>query len=205
MAYSGKVLFEKLYFGPTENLGKLFGRFGRWKVVGYVGKNPNAIWLCVCECGTTKKVDARSLASARSKSCGCYRDEFRKSVRNPKFTTKGLKFAPETLGKSQTPEGKAFYSARSRCQNIKARDYPDYGGRGILFKFLDMSQWLAYLGSRPSSEHSVDRIDNDGHYEPGNVRWATQAQQCANQRKRRRNIKGRRSKLQTPASLVKGI
>lgn len=72
---------------------------------------------------------------------------------------------------------------RQRCLNPKAIGYKRYGGRGITV----CDQWrdsfeafLADVGPRPSAAHSIDRIDNDGNYEPGNVRWATTAQQHAN-------------------------
>jgi hypothetical protein len=70
--------------------------------------------------------------------------------------------------------------AKRRCKNGK--DFANYGGRGIEFRFTGFEQFYAELGPRPSPEHSLDRIDNDGHYEPGNVRWATQSQQQKNKR-----------------------
>lgn len=75
----------------------------------------------------------------------------------------------------------------ARCTNQKSRDYPRYGGRGIRV----CAEWLGedgycaflqHLGERPSVKHSIDRIDNDGNYEPSNVRWATQAEQNRNKR-----------------------
>jgi len=76
-----------------------------------------------------------------------------------------------------------------RCENPKAKAYPDYGGRGIRV----CSQWrdsferfLSDVGARPSPNHSIDRVDNDGHYEPGNCRWATKAEQQNNRRTNRK-------------------
>lgn len=78
-----------------------------------------------------------------------------------------------------TVEHTAFVSARCRCKNLKDSRY---GGRGIKFLFPNFNLWFFCLGPRPSPKHSVDRINNDGHYEPGNVRWATAKEQRQNQR-----------------------
>jgi hypothetical protein len=85
-------------------------------------------------------------------------------------------------GMTRTPEGAAFRGARNRCTNPNAQAWKDYGGRGIKFLFTSFEQWFAELGPRPTPEHSVDRINNDGNYEPGNVRWATDEEQNRNQR-----------------------
>jgi len=69
-----------------------------------------------------------------------------------------------------------------RCANPKHPRWADYGGRGIKFLFTSFQQWLDELGPRPSTQHSVDRIDNNRHYEPGNMRWATRSQQNRNRR-----------------------
>src|SRR5258708_1547249 len=83
-------------------------------------------------------------------------------------------------GMSRTPEYTAWDNARNRCStNPKVRYWKDYGGRGIKFLFTNFEQFFKELGPRPSPEHSVDRIENDGHYEPGNVRWATPKEQRA--------------------------
>jgi hypothetical protein len=84
-----------------------------------------------------------------------------------------------------TPEYQAYYHALNRCNNPKDENYPDYGGRGIKFLFTSFEQFFAELGSKPSHGHSLDRIRNDGHYEPGNVHWATGKEQRANQRPHR--------------------
>lgn len=81
-----------------------------------------------------------------------------------------------------TPEHDAYLNARRRCTNPKHDKWKDYGGRGIKFLFTSFKQWFAELGPRPSQKHSVDRKDNDGHYQPGNVRWATKEEQMANRR-----------------------
>jgi hypothetical protein len=83
------------------------------------------------------------------------------------------------------PEANAYRSARYRCSNKRSKDWKSYGGRGIEFRFTSLVQFIAVVGRRPSPYHSLDRKDNNGHYEPGNVRWATATQQIRNRRKRK--------------------
>lgn len=97
--------------------------------------------------------------------------------------------ARRTHGMTGTTEYKIWEGIKQRCLNPNERGYPKYGGRGI--KVCD--EWAAsfqaffdYVGYRPGPEFTIDRIDNDGNYEPGNVRWATARQQSANQRPRRK-------------------
>lgn len=86
----------------------------------------------------------------------------------------------------KNPGRTAFYNAQSRCNNADHPLFPNYGGRGIELR-LTIEEWLEELGPRPTEEHSVDRIDNDGHYERGNIRWATATEQANNQRPRSRH------------------
>ena len=87
-------------------------------------------------------------------------------------------------GMTHTPEYRAFSAAKYRCNNPCVPGYKDYGGRGVRFLFASFEEFYAELGPRPGAGYSVDRINNDGNYEPGNVRWATWSQQIRNQRRR---------------------
>lgn len=92
---------------------------------------------------------------------------------------------PEKHGMLYAPEYGPWREMKKRCTNPKAKHYDKYGGRGI--KVCDewmhsFAAFFAYMGPRPSPDHSVDRIDNDGNYEPGNCRWATRFEQQANTR-----------------------
>ena len=85
---------------------------------------------------------------------------------------------------------KSFWNARRRCNKKTDKDYPRYGGRGILMLFKSADELIENIGSRPSPLHSLERIRTNGHYEPGNVCWAT--------RKRLARTRLRQRKIETP-------
>jgi len=130
------------------------------------GKHPRAIYQCTC--GNTKEIQMCNITRGHTKSCGCYSIE---SHRTHGYAS----------NKNRRPEHKAYSAAKYRCNNPNADCYENYGGRGIEFRFKDFQEFHSELGDRPS-DMSLDRIDNDGHYEAGNVRWATRKQQNWNKR-----------------------
>ena len=96
--------------------------------------------------------------------------------------THGLSHVPGSGGKA-TPEYAAWRGIKCRCLNPKTRGYHRYGGRGITIcaEWVDdYAAFFAHVGPRPSPKHSIDRIENNGNYEPGNVRWATAKEQMNN-------------------------
>ncbi len=82
---------------------------------------------------------------------------------------------------SKTPEYRAYIDAKSRCTNQNSQRWYTHGGRGIKFLFNNFGEFFEAVGPRPDGM-TLDRIDNDGHYEAGNIRWATPSQQCSNRR-----------------------
>lgn len=88
----------------------------------------------------------------------------------------------EQTKNSYRPEYQVYQTAKDRCTNPHSQRWASHGGRGIKFLFNSFTEFIAELGPRPTSEHSLDREDNDGNYEPGNVRWATRSQQQKNKR-----------------------
>lgn len=152
-------------------------RFERLLVLGYYGKtNPRAQgkWYCKCDCGKITTVTTGKLTSGHTKSCGCYSRERLVAA----FTKHG-----HARAYNPSPEYRSYQAAKSRCTFPSVVGYPMYGGRGIEFRFTSFEEFLSEVGFKPTPEHSLDRIDSNGHYEKGNVRWATRKEQCRNTRR----------------------
>jgi len=153
-----------LHFNAIDISGK---RFGRLKVIEYAG---TSAWLCKCDCGKEKIMRSYSLRKMGIISCGCYSAEL---ARKRKFIH----------GYQGTPEFRAWCAMKSRCTNSNLPKWERYGGRGIKVAKEWQTDFMAFynhIGKRPSPTHSLDRINNDGNYEPGNVRWATKSEQAFN-------------------------
>ncbi len=151
--------------GPRNDLTGM--TFAYLHVVAYT-RTPSGeiVWVCKCKCGKETSVPADRLRSGHTRSCGCLRINL--------ITKHGM---------HSTPEYTAYLGARSRCQNSKDTGYSQYGNRGIRFLFSSFEQFISDVGLRPSSKHSLDRRENEGHYEPGNCRWSTKSEQMKNRRK----------------------
>ena len=158
-------------------------KVGRWTVMHEAGHNKHrqALWECRCDCGTVRAVNRCDLRSGRSKSCGCIQAE-QLGARNRTHATHGLTY---------TPTYRSLASAKNRCTNPHSRDYKDYGDRGIAFLFPSIGeaviQVIAAIGRRLPGT-SIDRINNDGPYALGNLRWATPSEQGRNRRPLKKRV-----------------
>ena len=143
--------------------------FSRLTVLGYAGKRR---WYCRCECGRIKKIYSYALKSGNTQSCGCLQKE--RAIA-----------ASLTHNQTHSPEYSVWSDMKTRCLNPKSTYYKNYGGRGIKIceRWIDsFENFLADMGKRPSSNYSIDRIDNDGNYEPKNCQWKTNKEQNNNRR-----------------------
>jgi len=146
-------------------------RFGRWTVQSMAPKRGRQVaWICHCDCGKTGIALTLDLRSGDSRSCGCLRRDI-------------LKTRSITHGLTHSAEYMAWCKIKERCSSPANKSYHSYGGRGITVCpewEHNFQQFYADMGPRPSSQYSVDRINNDGPYAPGNCRWATRHQQMRN-------------------------
>jgi hypothetical protein len=169
-------------------------RFGRWTVLGRANHNDahnKPLWLCRCECDEVRLVTGGNLRWGTSQSCGCLKSE-RSRANHFKH------------GHCDRRHGKVtriyqcWQNMKQRCNNPNVPNFKDYGGRGISYceqwePFLPFyADTLGSVGDVPEGK-SLDRVNNDGNYQPDNWQWATRAEQNRNKRSGKR--KRRRAKL----------
>ena len=151
--------------GQKQDLtGKTFGRLFVVRRAGT--KMGNVLWLCKCSCGNEKVVMGSNLRG-KTESCGCYRKE-----------------THSTHGMSKHPLFYTWRNMRRRCGNT---DYGEIYAGVTMHKpwewFPNFVKYVdKYLGKKPTSQHTLDRVDNLGSYVPGNIRWASKEEQSNNRR-----------------------
>ncbi len=163
-----KQPFSDLKVTQKDHTGN---RFGKLTVLGYLG---GGLWLVGCACGNEIVRKTAYVSAGAAKSCGCNR--------NPKkhgHTRRGW----------VSPEYRAWVELRARCNPDRVEKSKAYIRRGITVcpRWLEsFENFLEDMGIKPSPKHSLDRINNDGNYEPGNCRWATAKEQGNNRSNNRR-------------------
>lgn len=180
-ALNGGTLAEhdKQPRGGAHNRLNLTGqRFGRVTVIGSAGsrsygQSMKSRWHCKCDCGTEKVFDGSSLTTGDIVSCGCFARE-----RIGKLTA--------THRMTETRVYRIWQAMLTRCRNKNTINYANYGGRGITVceRWLSFENFLADMG-HPEAGQSIDRINNDGNYEPQNCQWANRETQSRNKRNSR--------------------
>lgn len=145
-------------------------RYGRLVLIGRLARHKH---LFQCDCGQKTTGQLSDVLYGRKLSCGCLRKE--------RATIHGHS------GKAKSREYSSWMSMKGRCLNKSNTAYPWYGGRGIQVykRWLTFENFLADMGAAPSQVHTIERLNSDGNYEPGNCRWATRKEQALNRRTNR--------------------
>jgi len=157
---------------PLRDLaGQRFGFLVALRLGEKQRKTNGAWWLCRCDCGCEKHLSGKDLVDGKIMSCGCQQ------------RTLTFLAGPGTHGMRGSRTYRIWQAMLTRCRNPNVSCAKDYSGRGISVceRWHEFENFLADMGEAPK-KHSIDRINNDGNYEPGNCRWATRHQQASNTR-----------------------
>lgn len=164
----------------SENL--LHRTFNRLTAIGIAGRDKRGRWrwLWRCSCGKYKILTATTVKSGQTRSCGCWVSDGTYHINRTVYRKRD--------GKHWLPEYGVWSGMKARCENAQNPGYKNYGGRGVALCERwqhSFDNFYADMGKRPSSQHSIERKNNDGIYEAANCYWATDAEQKRNQRRNR--------------------
>ena len=157
--------------------GDRFGLLAAIELGPYLYRTKQRTWKCHCDCGREIVVRQDCLRSGNTASCGCQRKEHAAEAVRRRCTTHG---------QSKIAEYFVWKTMKARCLNPHNSEFKNYGGRGIQVCDRWQNSFAAFIqdmGARPSLAHSIDRVNNDGNYEPGNCRWAIGREQARNTRR----------------------
>lgn len=181
----------------VEMTGRVFGRLTVLAITARRSSTGNIFWECQCECGNRVEVSGSSLRGGTSRSCGCWFREVAAAKFRKVLTKHGM---------SGTPTHTLWMGMKQRCESPGASKFSIYGARGIKVceRWQSFPNFLADMGERPPGM-SIDRIDPDGNYEPGNCRWANQLEQQNNRRNNRMVVVNGKSMTVSMAARSAGL